>query len=78
MISLRLNESYLTGEASRPKKSVFGFVSGYVEISLLAEGYHEKGRYELQYLPASLPDGSYFIVLSSDATLQVRKLMILR
>lgn len=48
------------------------------EISLLAEGYHEKGRYELQYLPASLPDGSYFIVLSSDATLEVRKLMILR
>ncbi len=48
------------------------------EIAVLAEGFHEKGSYETQYIPSRLPAGSYLIVLSSDATSEVRKLVLLR
>jgi len=48
------------------------------EVAVLAEGFHEQGRYRTHFRPSSLPSGSYLYVLTSTTTSEVRRLTLIR
>jgi len=48
------------------------------EIDVLVNEDKKAGRYAVEFRPGSLPEGTYFYVLSSSAQTEVKRLMVIR
>jgi hypothetical protein len=48
------------------------------EVSVLVNGFYEQGTYRTMFQPSTLPTGTYFYMLTSSASSEVRKLILIR